>query len=99
MMEVKEFQRQIADYVSKWDRKRNAKPSEEDVFIHLVEEIGELAQQYVNKHSRKDRYSKEELENAICDILMQTVKLANMTRIDVEEAVLKVIEEESKLLK
>lgn len=98
-MEVKEFQKKIVDFVSAWDRKRNVKPSEEAVFIHLVEEVGELAREYVNKTSRKEEFSKAELENAICDILMQTVKLADMHTIDVEQAVLKVIEEEQKLLK
>ena len=97
-MEVKDFQKKIIDFVSKWDKKRNVKPNEELTFIHLVEEIGELAREYVNKQERKQEFSKEEVENAICDILMQTVKLAEMHGIDVEKAVLKVIQEESKLL-
>lgn len=97
-MEVKDFQKKIIDFVSKWDKKRNVKPNEELTFIHLVEEIGELAREYVNKQERKQEFSKEEIENAICDILMQTVKLAELNKINIEEAVVKVIEEEGKLL-
>ncbi len=97
-MEVKEFQKKIVDFVSKWDKKRNVKSSEELTFIHLIEEIGELAREYVNKKSRKEKYNKEKVENAICDIIMQTFKLADMNKIDIEKAVNKVINEESKLL-
>lgn len=97
-MEVKQFQKQIAEFVAKWDKKRNVKASEELTFIHLVEEVGELAREYVNKQERKDKFSRAELENAICDILMQTVKLADMHGIDVEKAVGRVIREEEKLL-
>ena len=99
LMEVKDFQRKIADFVAAWDRKRESSPDEKMVFIHLVEEIGELASQYVSKESRKDQYSKEELDDGIADALMQLVKLADQRGIDIEDLALKTMEREGILLK
>jgi len=98
IMEVKEFQRKIVEFTAAWDRKRNVSPNEQLTFTHIVEEIGELAREYVNKESRKDRFSEKEIENAIGDAFMQIVKLAHLRGLDVEEVVLKIIEEEQKLL-
>ena len=85
--------------MSAWDIKRKVKPSEQATFTHLVEEIGELACEYVNKESRKDKFSDEKLNNAIGDALMQLVKLAHLRNIDVENLILKIIEDEQPLLK
>ncbi len=93
-MEVKEFQRKIVEFADKWDRKRNVIPNTHSNFIHLVEEIGELAHEYVSEEKRKDKFSKEKLENAIGDILLQTVELAHLHGMDIEELVLKIINDE-----
>jgi NTP pyrophosphatase (non-canonical NTP hydrolase) len=98
-MEVKNFQNKIVEFVSMWDKKQNAKPSEQLTFNHLVEEIGELAREYVNQQSRRDKFSEEELNNAIGDAFMQLVKLAHLRGLDIEEVVLKIIKEEQKFLK
>jgi len=97
-MEVKDFQNKIIEFISDWDKKRGVKQNKQSAFIHLIEEIGELAREYVNIESRKNRYSKKELENAIADVFMWVVKLANIHGIDIEKVVLKIIEEEQKLL-
>ena len=97
-MEVKDFQNKIIEFVSKWGEKRKTTPSEQETFNHLVEEIGELARQYVNQESRKEEYNEEEIKDAIGDILMQTIKLAHLRGLDIEETVLEIIEKEQKLL-
>jgi len=97
-MEVKIFQNKIVEFVTAWDRKRNTNPSEQLTFNHLVEEIGELAREYVNQQSRRDKFSDEELNNAIGDAFMQLIKLAHLRGLDIEKVVLKIIEEEQKLL-
>lgn len=98
-MEVKDFQNKIVEFVNAWDKKRNTQPNEQLTFTHLVEEIGELAREYVNQQSRKDKFKKEELDNAIGDALMQLVKLAHLRGIDIEELVLKIVKDEQKFLK
>ncbi|MCH7605334.1 hypothetical protein IID24_05095 [Patescibacteria group bacterium] len=94
-MQVKEFHQKIAEFTEKWDKKRNVTPSEKLNFIHLVEEVGELATQYVNQEKRKAEYNEEELEDAIGDTFMQIVELANLRGLDIEKVVNKIIEEES----
>lgn len=98
-MEVKEFQNRILEFLSEWDKKRGDTPAKQKTFNHLIEEIGELARQYVNKETRKSGYNEKELENAIGDIFMQTVKLAHLHGLDIEQTVLKIIKEEREILK
>lgn len=97
-MQVKEFQKKINEVTQRWIKKQNYKPTEENTFIHLVEEVGELARQYVNKEKRKEKYSEEELENAMYDILVHVFWLAHLRNIDIEELALKTIKEEEKLI-
>jgi len=97
-MEVKEFQKRIIQFSDAWDKKREFTSSEQNTFNHLIEEVGELARQYVNSVERKDQYDEEEVENAIIDILMQVIKLADLRGMDVEEVSMKVIKDEQKLL-
>ena len=93
-MEVKEFQKRIVKFVQSWDKKRSFTANEQSAFTHLVEEVGELARQYVNKEQRKDQYSQEEVDDAIGDILMQIVRLGDLRGLDIEEVVKKIIKEE-----
>ncbi len=93
-MEVEDFQKLLAEHARKWDKKRGGTPTKEESFIHLVEEVGELAQQYFNEKRRKDRYSFAEVENALADILLQVVRLAEFHNLDLEKIVKKMIDEE-----
>jgi len=98
-MEVKNFQNDIFNFVSAWDKKRDVTPSEQATFVHLVEEVGELAREYVNQESRKSKFSDEELNNAIGDALIQLIKLAHLRNLDIENLILKIIEDEQQLLR
>jgi len=97
-METKDFQNKIIEFVSAWDKKRGVESTEQNTFNHIVEEVGELAREYVNQYSRKDKFSNNELDNAIGDALMQLVKLAHQRGLDVEKFILEIIEKEQKLL-
>ena len=95
-MEVKDLQNKIIELVSKWDKKREVVTSEQEAFTHLIEEVGELARQYVNLQQRKKLYDKKEVEDAIGDILVMVVKLAHIRGLDIEELILKNIKEGEK---
>ena len=97
-MQVKELQAKIAGLMDAWDKKRNTSPNEQLTFNHLVEEIGELAGEYVNKEHRKDKFSKQELENAIGDAFIQIVRLAHLRGLDIEEVVTKIIDNDKQFL-
>ena len=98
-MEVKQLQKEIKILIDNWDKKRKAKHTKELSFIHLTEEVGELARQYVNKFQRPEKYNEDEFKNAVGDIIMFAFFLASLHDIDVEEAILKTIKEESRLFK
>lgn len=98
-MEVKEFQGMIVEFARAWQRKRHYRADEHFTFIHLTEEVGELAQQYVSQKIRKEKFSEDKLNNAIVDVLMQTVTLAHQRNLDIEDMVVKTIREEERLLK
>jgi len=95
-METKDFHKKIIEFMKKWDEKRGVAPSEQETFNHLIEEIGELAREIVNRESRKDKYSNDKLNNAIADSMMQLIKLADLRKIDLEKEIIKVIDEETK---
>lgn len=97
-MEVKDFQKEILKFVNRWDKIREAKPSKEEAFFHIVEEIGELARQYVNRESRKEQYNEKEVEDAIGDALMQLVKLADLQGWNIEDLVTEIIKKEELML-
>ena len=98
-MEVKEFQSKIIEFLAKWDKKRKDTPNKQKTFNHLIEEVGELARQYVNEETRKKRYDEKEVEDAIGDIFIQLTRLAQLHGLDIEKTVLKIIKEEEKIFK
>ena len=98
-MELKTFQEKIVEFGNQWGKKRNFTISEQSTFNHLVEEVGELAREYVNKEERKEKYSDEELKNSIGDAIMHLFILADIKGWDVEEIVTKIIEDEQEMLK
>jgi len=98
-MTVNEFQEKIIEFSNRWDKKRNTNPSERSTFIHLVEEVGELAREYVSEEKRKEKYNPAEVENAIGDIIFQVVKLAHLRGLNIEEIVTKIIRDEEIRLK
>lgn len=98
-METKELQNKITDFLAKWDKKRNDVPSKQKTFTHLIEEVGELARQYVNEETRKERYDENEVKNAIGDIFIQLTRLAQLHSLDIEETVMEIIEKEKEIFK
>jgi NTP pyrophosphatase (non-canonical NTP hydrolase) len=48
-VEVKKLQRKIEEFWDEVDRLKKKRQNPEMVFIHLVEEVGELAREFVNK--------------------------------------------------
>jgi NTP pyrophosphatase (non-canonical NTP hydrolase) len=98
-MQTKELQTKIIEFLSKWDKERNDIPTKQKTFTHLIEEVGELARQYVNEETRKEQYDEEEVKNAIGDIFIQLVRLADLHGLDIEETITEIIKEEGDIFK
>ena len=65
-------------------------------FLHLIEEIGEVARVLLHKETKRGEYANStdpsEMEDEIADILWQTLKLASYLNIDLEQAFLNKLE-------
>ena len=93
-METKKLQRKIIEFVDLWKKARNYQPTEQFNVLHLMEEVGELVEEYVNQEIRPERFSSEKLDNAIADILFQVIALADSRGLDVEELLVKTMNED-----
>jgi NTP pyrophosphatase (non-canonical NTP hydrolase) len=98
-MEVKELQKKIEEFWEEVNKLKKKKRTTEMVFIHLVEEVGELAREFVNKKERPGKYSEEKLFDAIADILIMAFFLASLYKLNVEELLVKTLKEGKKRLK
>ncbi len=98
-MEVKELQKRMVEFMNRWDKARNSPSTTDARFIHLVEEVGELARQYVNQKSRPGQYDEAEIKNAIGDITLQLVKIADIHGFDMEELILEVLRDDEPRLR
>ena len=92
-MKVKKLQKEIEKFWEKVNRLKGKKYTPETAFIHLVEEVGELAKEFVNKERRQEKYSKEKLIDAIGDIFFNTFLLASLYNLDVEKLLQKILKE------
>jgi len=95
-MEVKAFQTQIKNLMRDWDKLKGKRYTLETAFCHLVEEVGELAKELVNKKRSPEKYNKEKLIDAIGDILIYAVLLASLHKVDIEKLILTIIERDKK---
>jgi NTP pyrophosphatase (non-canonical NTP hydrolase) len=98
IMEVEEFQKEIVKFMKMWAKKRGSPDTEQLTFNHLVEEVGELAREFVNRDARKDKFSDKEYDNTIGDILVNLVVLAELRGVKIEKLVMDIIREDSKTL-
>jgi NTP pyrophosphatase (non-canonical NTP hydrolase) len=98
-MEIKELQKKIEEFWEEVNRLKKKRQTPEMVFIHLVEEVGELAREFVNKKERPEKYSEEKLFDAIADILIMAFFLASLYKLDVEKLLVRTLKEGKKRLK
>jgi NTP pyrophosphatase (non-canonical NTP hydrolase) len=93
-MQTNELQAKMENYIDRWHRKRGVGSNEKESFIHLVEEVGELAAQYVNKEKRPEKYDPKEVENALGDIMFHIVEIARINNLQIESIITKIMVEE-----
>jgi NTP pyrophosphatase (non-canonical NTP hydrolase) len=84
---MKELQKKYANIVRKIDNKYNIKRDVYLSFAQLIEEIGELAEEINKPKLRNKPINKENLEGELADVILQIAILADISEIDIEEAV------------
>ncbi len=85
-MDIKTFQKSVKELFDKISNKRKLEHTEEEVFIHLMEEIGEVARQLTNKKLRKDRFDHKNLGEEISDSIVFLTYLASLYKINLDES-------------
>jgi len=87
-MDAKEIQNKVDEIINKIDTKLNVSHDANHTIIHLIEEIGELARQINNKNIRNVEQDKANIEEELADILILTMRLANIYNVDTESAII-----------
>jgi len=85
-MNIKTFQREVEDLFNKISDKRKDKHTQEEIFIHLIEEIGEIARQLTNKRIRKEKFDHKNLGEEISDSILFLTYLASLYKINLEDS-------------
>ena len=87
-MEIKEMQEEAWKVIKEYNKKHGLEHKKETVFLHLIEEIGELARELAKETNdwRKEGFSKEKVEEELVDVLAQILYFAKDQEIDIEEA-------------
>lgn len=86
-MKIKEFQEKVDEIVKMFDKKFNCEHNVSNTFIHLIEELGEVAKELNKPNIRNEDLRKKELGEELVDILVFTTRLANLHDIDLEKAI------------
>ncbi len=86
---VSECQQKVKEIVEKRDWQSN----ERDIFIHLVEELGEVARNVLrNNNYGTKKHQQSNMEEEIGDLFYMVLKLANHHNIRLDESLLKTIQ-------
>jgi NTP pyrophosphatase (non-canonical NTP hydrolase) len=91
-MEVKELQNRINEIIEQIDKKTKVEHNSNSTFIHVVEELGEIAKEINKPNIRNEKLDTDKLEEEIADVLLLTTRLANVHNINIENAILGRIE-------
>jgi NTP pyrophosphatase (non-canonical NTP hydrolase) len=82
-MVFNELQKQVAEYDKKFGW---TKDNPEHTVLHMQEEVGEIAREFLKKAGyKKGEYDPEELNDEITDLLYLTLKLGNLTGLNLDE--------------
>ena len=94
-LEIKEAQKQVHDFLVEIGYTKN-ETTPTHAFLHLVEEVGELARTILHKETKRKEFTNatnpQEMKEEIADIFWQTLKLASYLNIDLESAFLEKFE-------
>jgi len=84
-MEIEEIQDRVTEFETRRSNIKKYQISEELILIHLMEEVGELSSQIINKKARPDKYDKENMKEEVCDIILISLHLAKVLDINLSE--------------
>lgn len=86
-MEIQEIQKRIMNFVDKRTKANNFELTPEQSYIHLTEEMGEVARQLSNKKMRPEKFDENNLREEIIDVLLETIILASSCNVDLNKEI------------
>lgn len=86
-MDVKEIEKRIMNFVNQRTKSRNYELTSEHSYIHLTEELGEVARQLSNKKMRPDLFDENNLKEEIVDVILEAIILANTCKVDLDKEI------------
>ncbi len=92
-MDIKDIQDRVIKFAQKRAEAKKFKFSPELSYIHLTEEIGEIARQLSNKQIRPELYNEENLKEEIVDVILESLILAYICKVDLDKDIKKKIDE------
>lgn len=95
-MEIEEIQNKIVEFAEKRARIKKYELKEEISLIHIMEELGEVSRQIFNKKARSEKFSQENLNEEIIDVLLETLLLAKIEGIELTKELNNKIDELNK---
>ena len=96
-MNIKSLQKEIKEFYTDYNLETaGVIEGKETSFAHLVEEVGELARQYVNKEQRPGKYDESEVKDALADILINVFWLGSLFEVDMEKEIQAVLDKDKR---
>lgn len=86
-MDIRELQQLSAHMAEQIRQKRGVLPSEYTTFLHIVEELGEIARELYNAERKREPFSEQHLSEEFADLLMLIAEFAHRKNIDLEKAI------------
>jgi NTP pyrophosphatase (non-canonical NTP hydrolase) len=86
-MDIKEIEKRIMDFAKKRASAKNFDLTPELSYIHLTEELGEVARQLSNKKIRPDLFDEANLKEEIVDVILEAIILANICEADLDKEI------------
>jgi NTP pyrophosphatase (non-canonical NTP hydrolase) len=86
-MELKEFQEKANEIIEKIDEKVKCEHNANNTFLHLMEEIGELANELNKPSIRNEEIDKNNLSEEFADVFLLLTKLATLNEIEIENSI------------
>jgi NTP pyrophosphatase (non-canonical NTP hydrolase) len=86
-MDIKEIEKRIMDFAKKRASAKNFDLTPELSYIHLTEELGEVARQLSNKKIRPNLFDEANLKEEIVDIILEAIILANICEVDLDKEI------------
>src|SRR3989338_6204866 len=90
-MDIKELAKRIHGFQKERFQQYESELTSELIFMHLVEEIGEIARQIFNKESKMRNYDIDNFNEEIAQAILDLLVLAELNEIELEREIEKKI--------